>query len=339
MPSEAAATDAVVSVILPVYNGERFVQHAIESVLAQTHRRLQLVIVNDGSTDGSRAVIARYLSDPRIIYREQANQGVARARNAGIAAATGAYVALIDQDDLWLPEKLEHQVRYLEDHPEVGLLHARVRCIDAGGEVRSCDGVIWVYPFQGRCAPQLARGNGIAPLTVMLRRSCIDDVGTFDQLLAPADDWELWIRIARQYELGFSDEVTALYRWHGENVSGNRVTMHRAVLRVLRHVAEHYPDVAGRPLRDDFLQYRCQVLRDLARQLECLGLARSARRHWRELFASSGDIEALLACGHLASRQREAIERAIARFPWLQRRLTWYAYKGVRALRRSRAVI
>jgi glycosyltransferase involved in cell wall biosynthesis len=208
---------------MPVYRGERFVSAAIESVLAQTHRSFELVIVNDGSPDGSAREIERFLPHPQIGYIEQPNAGVAIARNTGLANATGAFIALLDQDDIWLPDKLERQVAYLTALPEVGLVHSRVECVDAAGNPRPCAGAIWIYPFEGLCAGRMLLGSAIAPATVVVRRSCIDNVGPFDQSFAPADDWELWIRIARRYRLGFLDEVTTRYRFHGENVSRDQL--------------------------------------------------------------------------------------------------------------------
>src|SRR5262245_16815658 len=177
----------IVSVIMPVYGGERFVAAAIESVLAQTYRSFELVVVNDGSPDESARVISHFLPHPQIRYLEQSNACVAAARNKGLANSRGVFVGLLDQDDLWLPTKLERQVAYLDAHPGVGLVHSHVECIDAAGEICTCTGAIAIHPFEGLCAGRLLLGNAIAPLTVLMRKECIDDVGAFDQRFAPAD--------------------------------------------------------------------------------------------------------------------------------------------------------
>src|SRR5438067_8321397 len=124
-------TPGLVSVITPVYRGERFVAATIQSVLAQTYRDWELVIVDDGSPDDSAGIIDGYLPHPQIRFIRQANAGVAAARNTGIANARGEFVALLDQDDLWLPDKLERQLLYLNARPDVGFVHSRVDCIDA----------------------------------------------------------------------------------------------------------------------------------------------------------------------------------------------------------------
>src|SRR5581483_6713771 len=111
------------------------------------------------------------------------------------------------------------------------------------GNARSCDGAIQVIPFEGFCAGKLLAGNAIAPLTVVVRRACLDSVGMFDQRFAPADDWDLWLRVARSYRLGFLDDVTALYRFHGDNVSRDELSMQRAVIRTMKSICERFPDI------------------------------------------------------------------------------------------------
>jgi glycosyltransferase involved in cell wall biosynthesis len=321
-------TVGLVSVILPVYRGERFVAAAIESVLAQTCRRFELVIINDGSPDESAREIKRFLPNPRIRYLAQANGGVAAARNAGIANATGDLIALIDQDDLWLPEKLERQIAYLDSHPKVGLVHSRVECIDAHGESRPCTDAIWVYPFEGLCAGQLLLGNGIAPLTVLLRRGCIDDVGAFDQRYAPADDWELWMRIARRHPLGFLDEVTARYRFHDQNISQDQLKMQRAVLKIMDAICDRFPEVLHSVSTQQIAIARSRALCRAAKALEQRGKRAEARSYWKEASSTSGDLEASLAAFGMQAAQREGVERWLAGKPRLERLVGWYLRKA-----------
>lgn len=239
-----------VSVVLPIYNGERFVAEAIESVLAQTYLRYEIVAVNDGSQDGSKEIVRRYLNSGPIKYLEQANKGVANARNTGILHSSGEFIALLDQDDVWLPEKIEKQVAFMDTHPEVALLHARVRCIDGQGSPISCDG--WIYVGEeahGYCAEQLLCGNRIAPLTVLIRRTCLDAVGLFNQMLAPADDWDLWLRIAVRFPLGFLDSVVGNYRVHDSNESKDLLKMKLAEIRVVELFRSIYPTQVRRMSR------------------------------------------------------------------------------------------
>ena len=328
-------TLGLVSVIMPVYRGELFVAAAIESVLAQTFQSFELVIINDGTPDDSAREIARFLPHPKIRYVEQNNAGVAGARNAGLDHATGALIALLDQDDVWLPHKLERQVAYLNAHPELGFVHSRVDCIDGAGEVCSCEGAIWVYPFEGFCAGELLLGNGIAPLTVLMRRQCVDEVGPFDQRLAPADDWDLWIRIAERYPVGFIDEVTARYRVHDQNTSKDRLKMQHAVLKIMDGVAAHLPEIARSVSTGQLAAARSLALSRAAEALEGSGRSREARGYWKEAFQVGGNIEAFLAILGVPPRHRNGVERFLARTPRFRRLVRWYLYKASRMFTRN----
>ena len=317
-------TAGLVSAIMPVYRGEHFVAAAIESVLAQTYRSFELVIVNDGSPDGSAGVISRFLPHPQIRYVEQPNAGVAAARNTGLANAKGAFIALLDQDDLWLPTKLERQIVYLGAHPEVGLVHSRVECIDAAGRPCPCTGAIAVYPLAGLCAGRLLLGNGIAPLTVLIRRSCLDEVGGFDQRFAPADDWELWLRIARSQALGFMDEVTARYRVHDQMVSKDLSRMQQTVLSIMDSICERFPEVAQSVRAEEFALARGRSLRLVAEALDRCGRRAEARSFWRETYRTCGDVDALLALLGMSFEWRRRVQ---LRGTPLRRFVSWYLYK------------
>ena len=196
-----------VSVIIPVYNGERYFARTIESVLAQTYSAKEIVIVDDGSRDTSQEVIARYLHHSNVHLVTQKNAGVAAARNTGISAAAGEYIALVDQDDLWLPDKLARQVEYLDAHPEIALVHSNIHFIDEAGERIPDPEWAWVAPTFGQVLPELVKQNSICTCTVLLRKSVLEQVGLFRQELAPADDWDLWLRIAAKHPIGFVGAV------------------------------------------------------------------------------------------------------------------------------------
>ncbi len=312
---------------MPVYRGEQFVAAAIESVLAQTYRSFELLIINDGSPDNSAQTISRFLPHPQIQYIEQTNAGVAAARNTGLAHAKGAFVALLDQDDLWLPAKLERQIAYLDAHPQVGLVHSRVECIDAAGNICSCSGAISVHAFEGFCAGRLLLGNGIAPLTVLICRSCIDDVGGFDQRFAPADDWELWMRIARRYAFGFMEEVTARYRVHEEMVSKDHFKMQRTVLSIMDSICRRFPDVPQSVRPEELAVARARSLSWAAEALESRGRRTEARMYRKQAYRVGGDLDALLALFGMPVRMRGSVQNALSVTPRLRRHLAWYAYK------------
>jgi glycosyltransferase involved in cell wall biosynthesis len=275
-----------VSVILPIYNGERYLDEAIESVLSQTYAHYEIIAVNDGSRDRSAAIVRKHLPSERIKYIEQANQGVASARNTGIEQSSGEFITFLDQDDLWLPQKLEKQVAFMESHSDVALVHSRVECIDGAGIPISCKGHVYVDETTGYCAQSLLVGNRIAVLTVMLRRSCLDVVGRLNQTLAPSDDWDLWLRLAVHYPFGFMDEVLAKYRVHDSNESRHVLKMRLAEIGVLETFRAREPGIiqsANRYEIDTALiglyKRTAQLLSDLGRHDEATGL----RRKWHRV--------------------------------------------------------
>jgi hypothetical protein len=212
--------------------------------------------------------------------------------------------------------------------------------MDAAGHACTCEGSIWVFPFEGNCAERLLLGNGIAPLTVLMRRQCVDDVGVFDQGLAPADDWDLWLRLADRYPVGFIDEVTARYRVHDHNASKDHLTMQRAVLRIMEAAPARLPNTMRNISASALAAARSLALRRAAEACETGLKAQEARAYWREAYKVSGEPGALLALIGIAPSQRARIERLITNHPRLGRLARWYSFKVSRlysgmALRRS----
>lgn len=228
-------TSPLVSILTPVYKGEHFISSAIKSVLAQTYQNFELLIVNDGSPDESADVIRPFLADPRIRYFERPNAGVAAARNCALSHATGKYVGFLDQDDLWLKDKLAWQVEFLESHHDVALVHSRQKYIDeSGGEVET--DFINIEPVSGNCFPQLFEKNRIAVLTVLIRRAAILEVGGLNPLAARADDYELWLQVSLRHPIAFLDKVVARYRVHGTNASHDSFQMTEAELVAINSI-------------------------------------------------------------------------------------------------------
>lgn len=231
-----------VSILTPVYNGARYITHAIESALAQTYPDFELIIVNDGSTDNSAEVVRPYLADPRIKYLEQTNGGVASARNAALRVALGSYIGFLDQDDLWLPEKLRLQVQYLDDHPDVGLVHANQSYIDSDGRhirIQFDDGFSKVSDW---CFEELFIKNRIAVLTVLARKSALDRTGPLNEAISGGDDYEMWLRVSKHFPIGHLDQALAHYRTHESNVSNDSFRMTRTDLGAIQSILRSYPE-------------------------------------------------------------------------------------------------
>jgi glycosyltransferase involved in cell wall biosynthesis len=199
----------IVSVIIPSGRGGPFLREAVASVLTQTINRWELIVVADGPIGDLSDL---HQIDDRVHVVQQDRQGVSTARNAGIAASRGQYLALLDDDDRMLPERLERQVAALDDDQGTGMAHAQVRIIDGAGQVLG-DGIAHAVQYV-----DLLRGDmGFVTPSVTLRRSVLDRVGIFDPLLRAGEDLDLVLRVARASKLVFLPQVLVEYRRHGSN--------------------------------------------------------------------------------------------------------------------------
>lgn len=217
-------TDPMVSVILPTHNRAHYLPRAVESVFSQTWDDWELIVVDDGSTDKTSEAIRPYLADRRVHYVRKKEEGVTgKTRNAGMRLAKGKYVAFLDDDDLFLPEKLERQVAWMEAHPAVGLLYSLIQVVDA-----EMNPLKVVPQNPGRSFLELFRENFIQVPTVLARRRCLDRVGFFGESLPGSEDYLMWLKIAEQFPIDYLPEVLALYCKHGQNKS-------RFVLRQLQN--------------------------------------------------------------------------------------------------------
>ncbi len=219
---------SLVSIITPVYNGQDFLDRSIKSVLAQTYENWELFLIDDGSSDNSVQIIENYLEDNRIkLLRNESNSGIPTTRNKGIENSTGEFIALLDQDDEWLPHKLEKQVsRFLEIDDSFGLIYSNV-------EVRTDQGILSdqkkeIEPeasIQSNLELMLSR-NLITSPTAMVKRKALEEVGLFDESIRwGGDDYDLWIRIAHKFKFDYIDEVLCIRHEHQQNYSADKKRM------------------------------------------------------------------------------------------------------------------
>lgn len=203
-----------VSVIIPTYNRPKWLPETIESVFAQTYPHIELIVVNDGSTDNTEAIIEPYRD--RITYISKENGGPGSAVNAGIKASTGKYIARVDDDDLFLPEKVELQVNMFQQRPELGLIGTDHYIINSEGNITRTAEV----PDFSRHGIflTLLRNCIFSQPTVMVRKECHEKIGLYKNTYA--QDYDMWIRIARRYPVGVIHKPLAMYREHGSNRSG-----------------------------------------------------------------------------------------------------------------------
>lgn len=208
---------ALISVIIPTYNRAHLVCDAIESVLAQTYSHYEIIVVDDGSTDGTGELLRKRYGD-RIRYEWQENQGESVARNRGIALARGEYIAFLDSDDLWLPEKLEKQIAYLKAHPEVSAVFCQAYIIDARG-IRQ-PGILGAdLTPKDLTLESLLLANTISgpSTTTTTTLEFLRKVGGFDPAIRFAEDWDLWLRFRLAGEIGYLPEPLACVRMHSNN--------------------------------------------------------------------------------------------------------------------------
>lgn len=218
----------LVSVVIPNYNYARYLRQAIDSALAQTYPRVEVIVVDDGSRDDSVSVVEGYQQRARLL--RQQNCGVANARNRGAQASGGEYLAFLDADDYWLPEKLERQMALFEQDPELGLAHCGVEEFsDQQGALRQrregMEG--WVAHDLALFERAVILGGGSG---LLVPRALFEEVGGFDERLSTSADWELFYRLAARRRVGFTPEVLVKYRMHNSNMHANIGVMERDML-------------------------------------------------------------------------------------------------------------
>ena len=218
-----------VSVVIPSYNSARFVTVAVQSVLEQTISDLEVVVVDDGSTDDTRGVLKRY--GPPFRYVLIPNGGVSMALNRGIAETSGKYVAFLDADDVWLPQKLDRQLAALRDSAGAEVCYTAYTLVD---EERRPLGVHRPPGPEGLLEKLLFQSNVVGPpSTVLVERALLDRVGGFDPNLSQCADWDEWIRLERQATFVCVDEPLIEYRQHANNMSRSTALLERDSVRVL----------------------------------------------------------------------------------------------------------
>ncbi len=224
-----------VSVIVPVHNRPAYVREAIDSALAQEcPGGFEVVVVDDGSTDDTPAVLASYGDRIRVV--RQPNGGAASARNRAISESGGELLALLDSDDVWLPGKLAAQVALLDARPDAALLHSDVDEFFEGA--RSGAWTRRPPVLGGDVLRDLLRRNFVHTMTVLMRRSVLDEVGPFDLRYPPCEDWDLWLRIAERNRFVADPERRVRTRVHAGGISADPSVVYTQGCRVLEAAAE-----------------------------------------------------------------------------------------------------
>ena len=284
-----------VSVVIPAYNAAWCIRRAIDSALAQDFRSLEVLVVDDGSTDNTPEILTSYAGSVRVV--KKANGGLSSARNAGIKEAKGAYIAFLDADDWWLPGKLSAQVKLMQSRPEIGFCSVAANVEDPDGKFLN----LWGCPqWQGSFLAHLFHNNAAVAGSgsgVMVRRELFEKAGLFDETLDSLEDIDMWMRLAAISDYACIPQPLAVILKHPDSMSRNLEVMREAAIQVMRKnrsllpvllqtgywragMASVYADYAkwwcrsgrrGTALQDVM---RAFLLAPLARGRLCLGLIR-----------------------------------------------------------------
>lgn len=217
-----------VSVIVPTYNRAAYVVRAVESVLAQTVKDFEIIVVDDGSTDNTKDVLGQYQDKIRYIYQE--NKGPSAARNSGVLNARGEYIAFLDSDDRWLPDMLSAQLREFERDGGVGFVYTSMAIADENnkltGETKPAKPVYDI--------PDFFIDEGRIPMTVMAKKELFDKFGLFSSELAVAEDEELWLRFLRHTKAAYIHEPLAICVRHDKNLSSNMIEYYKGLIGIFK---------------------------------------------------------------------------------------------------------
>ena len=235
-----------ISAVIPAYNAAPFLAGTLESVLAQTHAVDEIIVVDDGSTDDTAAIARRYR---QVRYLRQDNQGPAAARNRGIQAARGDWIAFLDADDCWTPDKTATQLAALQRHPDLALIAADMAEIAPDGTTRIASMLAhhalreYFVRLDGAPVPaalsRLVRKNFIPTGTVLARREVLERLGGFDPTIRFGEDLELWARIAARHPIACLPQVQMLRCRHDRNATGQTQAMLEDLVRVMESIRRH----------------------------------------------------------------------------------------------------
>lgn len=230
-----------VSVILPVYNAVKYFKDSMDSIGKQTFQDFEVIIVDDASYDGTEKMIDIYdrLFPNVKVVRHPDNLGLGDSLNDGLVAAAGEYIAIQHADDISLPRRLEKEVEYLDTHPDIALVGAWTRYIDASGNPKKRDGwwlreVKKVPDDPKAIANKLLEMNCLIHSSVMFRKSITGSVGFYDPQMVPTEDYDYWLRISEYHDIGMIREVLTSYRHHHEQLSKQKQKVKEYAAEVLR---------------------------------------------------------------------------------------------------------
>lgn len=236
--------------VVPAFNAERYLRDALDSIVGQTYPNIEVLVVDNASTDATADIIRSY--GDKVVYLYEAKKGPAAARNKGLAHANGHLISFLDSDDEWLPDKTERQVEFMLEHPEYGFCYSHYEYIDQDGRpyqptyAKDCSRNGWVFEDLLRYELQIGIG------TTMVRRHCAEKAGGFNERLMTAEDTDFFIRVAKYCQFGYIPGPVARYRSHAGSLTKQQ-GIPRGTFKALDYLVERYPELA--PSRSPLMRY------------------------------------------------------------------------------------
>jgi glycosyltransferase involved in cell wall biosynthesis len=224
----------LVSVIVPSYNHALYIENCIKSIVNQSYKNIQLIVIDDGSKDNSVDILTRLSQDYNFTFVSQKNIGLSATLNKGIKDfAKGKYLTIVASDDWWLPNKIETQVKFLSEHTQYKMCYGKANVVDENGVIKYTYGNAPKTTDFFKELINATEGSFIPVLTVMYDRDIHHEVGYYDEQ-SYIEDWDMHLRIAYKYPIGFINESLACYRYHGNNMSSNTVKMMNSLINIVK---------------------------------------------------------------------------------------------------------
>ena len=228
-----------VSVIMPAYNAEGTIVESIQSILCQTYSNFEIIIVNDGSSDGTTTIVNSIFSDSRIILKEISNAGVANARNTGMNLATGDYIAFLDSDDIWDTGFLASCIQAFDEKDNISAVYTHYKIFKSNVD-QNINGLQNRYKFINNSLYRIMIYDYIPMSASMIKRSVVLDGDFFDTRYFGTEDWEFWIRIISKYDVYYISKPLVYYREHSNGISKNKLRQNRNCYKVLINTLKTY---------------------------------------------------------------------------------------------------
>lgn len=226
----------LVSMIVPCYNHEKYIQETIESIISQTYNNVELIVIDDGSKDNSPSILQELSRKHNFKFIHRPNKGLSATLNESIGLSQGKYFSVCASDDILILDKIEKQVNFMENHPKYGMCYGKIirfndNSLEKKVKIKNAKSG-WIFN------DIITAKISIPAVSTMVKTDIIKDVGKYDEELW-IEDWDMWLRIAEKYEIGYMDDYLAYYRQHDTNISKQSLKMYKAQKNILAKWKQH----------------------------------------------------------------------------------------------------